>query len=175
MADVTINYKGSAIAEMSGTGNKVLNTSGKYLEGDVEVNYTPRSKTYEITLAKASGELLLTTLDDEVLEHINDENLTVTLQIISAYAFETYIVNMAMATNKQQSSITSSYYPIYGVLIRQSNATTATPQFMYYPANKTDSNNNLGYGYFKVSDGKYYFKPTDGFVSASTYKLTFTW
>ena len=40
MADVSIKYKGSAIAEMSASGNKTLGTSGKYCEGDVVVQYT---------------------------------------------------------------------------------------------------------------------------------------
>lgn len=39
MADVTIKYKGSAIAEMSVSGTKTLGTSGKYCEGDVVVTY----------------------------------------------------------------------------------------------------------------------------------------
>lgn len=46
MADVTINYKGSKIAEMSSSGTKTLKTSGTYCEGDVSVNYvkTPASE-----------------------------------------------------------------------------------------------------------------------------------
>ena len=40
MADVSIKYKGSAIAELSASGTKTLKTSGKYCEGDVTVLYT---------------------------------------------------------------------------------------------------------------------------------------
>lgn len=39
MADVTINYKGSKIAELSASGTKTLKTSGTYCEGDISVNY----------------------------------------------------------------------------------------------------------------------------------------
>ena len=39
MADVTINYKGSAIATMSASGTKTLETEGKYCEDDIEVVY----------------------------------------------------------------------------------------------------------------------------------------
>lgn len=39
MADVTINYKGSAIAAMSASGTKTLETEGKYCEDDIEVVY----------------------------------------------------------------------------------------------------------------------------------------
>lgn len=40
MTDVSIKYKGSAIANMSASGSKTLKTSGKYCEGDVVVQYT---------------------------------------------------------------------------------------------------------------------------------------
>ena len=39
MADVTLTYKGSTIAEMSNTGTKTLKTSGKYCDGDIGVSY----------------------------------------------------------------------------------------------------------------------------------------
>ena len=39
MADVTLTYKGSTIAEMSNSGTKTLKTSGKYCEGDIGVSY----------------------------------------------------------------------------------------------------------------------------------------
>ncbi len=39
MADVTLTYKGSTIAEMSNSGSKTLKTSGKYCEGDIGVSY----------------------------------------------------------------------------------------------------------------------------------------
>ena len=39
MADVTLTYKGSTIAEMNDTGSKTLKTSGKYCEGDIGVSY----------------------------------------------------------------------------------------------------------------------------------------
>lgn len=41
MADVTIRYKGNAIAEMSEEGTKTLKTGGMYCEGDISVVYTP--------------------------------------------------------------------------------------------------------------------------------------
>lgn len=39
MADVTVKYKDTAIAELSDSGTKTLKTSGKYCEGDVIVEY----------------------------------------------------------------------------------------------------------------------------------------
>lgn len=43
MADVTLTYKGSTIAEINATGSKTLKTSGKYCEGDIGVNYVKPS------------------------------------------------------------------------------------------------------------------------------------
>ena len=43
MADVTLTYKGSTIAEMSNSGTKTLKTSGKYCEGDIGVSYVKPS------------------------------------------------------------------------------------------------------------------------------------
>ena len=39
MSDVTINYKGNAIATMDASGTKTLLTEGKYCEDDIEVVY----------------------------------------------------------------------------------------------------------------------------------------
>ena len=39
MADVTISYKGSSIATMDASGTKTLETSGKYCEDDITVEY----------------------------------------------------------------------------------------------------------------------------------------
>ena len=43
MADVTLTYKGSTIAEMNNSGTKTLKTSGKYCEGDIGVSYVKSS------------------------------------------------------------------------------------------------------------------------------------
>ena len=40
MADVSIKYRGSEIANMSATGSKTLGTQGKYCDSDVVVEYT---------------------------------------------------------------------------------------------------------------------------------------
>lgn len=44
MADVTISYKGESIATMDASGTKTLNTSGKYCEGDITVQYADPEK-----------------------------------------------------------------------------------------------------------------------------------
>jgi hypothetical protein len=175
MADVTIKYKGATIAEMSGTSEKTLETSGTYCEGDIDVVYAPRSKTYEITLAKASGWVLLTALDAEVLEHINDESLVVSLVCVSEFNTTTYAMNAIVASNHQIGQ--QGNYPVYGTSVRQASTTTVTqPQQIYYPPNKTDTNTSLGGGgVFRLDGSNYYSRPTDGYFRAGTYRLTFTW
>ena len=39
MADVNITYKGASIATMDASGTKTLETSGKYCEGDIGIEY----------------------------------------------------------------------------------------------------------------------------------------
>ncbi len=39
MSDITINYKGNAIATMDASGTKTLLTDGKYCEDDIEIAY----------------------------------------------------------------------------------------------------------------------------------------
>ena len=43
MSDITINYKGNAIATMDASGTKTLLTDGKYCEDDIEVVYVKPS------------------------------------------------------------------------------------------------------------------------------------
>lgn len=40
MSDITINYKGNAIATMDASGTKTLLTEGKYCEDDITLTYT---------------------------------------------------------------------------------------------------------------------------------------
>lgn len=180
MADVTIKYKGSTITEMSETETKNLQTAGMYCEGDISVNYTkPKQgalncKTYEVTLSKASKWVLLATLDDEVLAHINDASLVVSfVSINNPYEYVSYSLNMAVCSNTQIG--VHNNYPVYGVSGRTVNATSINQQWSYYPANKTDTDRSIGGFAFRVSDGKYYIYPVDGYVREGTYLLTFAW
>lgn len=43
MSDIAISYKGSSIATMDDSGTKILRTSGKYCEDDIEIVYTKPS------------------------------------------------------------------------------------------------------------------------------------
>ena len=174
MADVTVKYKGSTIAEMSGTDAKTLKTAGTYCEDDIIVDYAPNFKVYEITLAKSSGWVLLTALDDEVLAHINDTNLTVSLKKIGDYEYIYYCGNAYIVGNVPIGY--SDVYPVYGMADRVIRETTVQKQDIYYPANKTDTGTGLGgFGMFRINGKNYYIRPGDGFVTPGTWKLIFTW
>ena len=174
MADVSIKYKGSTIAEMSGTGKKTLKTSGAYCEGDIEVDYAPRCKVYEITLAKASGWVLLTTLDDDVMAHINDATLKVDFECLSPYVYTWYTGFRYHASNVPMGNYGGR--TIYGMADRHQNETTTAPGLVYYPANHTVAEAHAGaFGQFRLNGNKYYIMPGDGFIGAGTYRLIFTW
>ena len=64
MADVTLTYKGSTIAEMNNTGTKTLKTSGKYCEGDIGVSYVKPSSggSDDLAIKVIEGEGAITEL-----------------------------------------------------------------------------------------------------------------
>ena len=174
MADVTINYKGSTIAEMNGTATKTLKTSGKYCEGDITVSYAPRSKTYEFTLAQKSGWVELVTLDSDVLAHINDSTLVVSFSRISSYVYEYYSGCIYIAQNTPVGY--QGAYPSYGLSHRMSGEEKLQDGPIFYPANNTGTSTSLGgLAAFRVSNGKYYLRAGDGYISTGDYRLTFTW
>lgn len=178
MADVTIKYNGEAVAEMNGTGSKTLKTSGKYCEGDIEVNYTPNSRTYYVTIGTHNPAIwnLLVTLDADVLAHINDPTFTVMFQIIdTTYVYEKYSGTMYTASNVQIGTQNAALNPLYGYSGRQQSETSVSIGYIYHPANQTTSSLIGGYGAFRVSGGKYYLKPADGYIHKGNYRLTFIW
>ena len=150
------------------SGNQIVGTAPRLID------YAPRCKTYEITLAKSSKWVLLATLDAEVLAHINDASLVVSfVSINNPYEYVSYSLNMAVCSNTQIG--VHNNYQVYGVSGRTVNATSINQQWSYYPANKTDTDRSIGGFAFRVSDGKYYIYPVDGYVREGTYLLTFAW
>ena len=56
MADVTVKYKDTAIAELSESGTKTLKTAGKYCEDDISVEYSkPAGGGGDMFSSSASG------------------------------------------------------------------------------------------------------------------------
>lgn len=174
MADVTINYNGIKIAELSNSGGGTIHVKDKFCEGDIEVAYAPNSMTYDITLPKTYNWILLTTLDADVLEHINDENLIVSLVNLTPTLSVYYSGCLFIAMNKVIGNYNG--VDIYGTSVRRYSATNSAFNGNTRPANNTDSSeDNLTFGNFKIIDGKYYVRPGDGYIDAGTYRLTFTW
>lgn len=180
MADVTIKYKDNVIAEMNESDTKTLNTSGCYCEGNIIVDYTPsnkggNSKTYEITLVKASGEILLLELDDDVLEHMDDDEMVVSLFNVNGYKFESYSVALLILSNTAVAMQSGSL--VYGVAMRQGTETATTMGRVTCPANNTATNvtGNVAYFILDKDNKKYYIKPGDGFIRSGNYRLTFSW
>lgn len=173
---VEIGYSGIGVATLAATGSVTLATSGKYCRGNVVVAYTPRSRTYELTLAKSSGWVLLTELDADVLAHINDPSLTVVLAIADDFELVHYSGSFFIASNTPFGySGGSSGFPIYGLSQRQ-NSSAHLAQAIFYPPNNTGTSTSLGgLGIFRVSGNKYYIQPGDGYLRAGNYRLTFTW
>lgn len=145
--------------------------SGNKITGAMATN----TKSYEVTLAKSSGWVLLTTLDDEVLAHINDASLVVSLANISPYVCELQAGSMYIASNTPWGY--SGEYPAYGLscLIGTSETACSTAH-IYYPPNYTGTSTSLGgRGIFRLNNSNYYIRPASYFVRSGTYRLTFTW
>lgn len=175
MADVTIAYKGGTIAELDGPGSKTLKTGGCYCEGDIEVAYAPRSRTYEITLAKSSGWVLLTALDDDVLEHINDPTFSAKLQLVDGLdTVEGYAITLMDVCNTPV--VKNGNYPIYGIGTQQTGATSVGFGYVYYPVDKADADFGLGgLGLFRRDGTKFYARHNDAFIHSGTHRLIFNW
>lgn len=131
-------------------------------------------RSYELTLAKASGWVLLTELDEDVLDHINDPTLVVSLVHIGEYSYEFYSGALFIAGNTAVAKV--SQYPSYGLANRQSAETTNAMGQILYPANNTSTDTSLGgLGTFRLSGTRYYLMPGDGFIRSGRYRLTFAW
>lgn len=79
MADVDIKYKGASIATMSASGIKTLQTSGKYCEDNITVEYNvnDRLKKWNISLASdtVAGENIILIGDAWIAQNWNNPSL----------------------------------------------------------------------------------------------------
>lgn len=149
----------------------ILNDINKLPESNTQGGGNCRS--YDITLAKASGWVLLTTLDSDVLEHINDSRLIVTLRHMDDYEYEFYSGTLYTVGNNQIGSHGTE--PVYGIANRKTSETVTSTSLILAPAGNTSKENDSGMGRFVVENGKYYIKPGDGFINAGNWRLTFIW
>lgn len=169
---VEVKYKGETILEMEESGKKLLTSKNVWCEEDIEVSHVSNSRSYEITLVKSSAWTLLVELDDEILEHINDKSFTATLINMDDYVASTFTESLFVVSNKYVFD--NGTNKIYGLALRETSGVNYLTQYIYYPANNTES--NITTGAFRVDDGKYYVKNATGAsLKGGTYRLTFTW
>lgn len=137
----------------------------------------PNCKIYEVTHVQGYGNVwnLLVTLDDEVLAHINDASFSVLFVLDQPLTFEYYSGTMYTASNRSIGTQYDEKLPLYGYSNRLQTESMISLGFIYHPANQTGSECIGGYGAFRVSDGKYYLKPSDGYIHSGKYRLIFTW
>ena len=179
MAVNKVTYGGKTLVDLTSdtvTADKLASgvtahdKSGNKITGTMSAN----CKIYEITLAKASGWVLLTTLDDDVMAHINDATLKVDFECLSPYVYTWYTGFRYHASNVPMGNYGGR--TIYGMADRHQNETTTAPGLVYYPANHTVAEAHAGaFGQFRLNGNKYYIMPGDGFIGAGTYRLIFTW
>ena len=160
----------SVTPETLAQGVTAHDKSGAVITGTMAAN----TKSYEVTLAKASGWVLLTTIDDEVIEHINDQSLVVTLVNIGGYQYEQFAGSTYIASNSPWGY--SGSYPAYGLSCIVSSETACQTNHIYYAPNNTSTSTTLGgQGMFRIDGNKYYFRPGSYFVRSGTYRLSFVW
>lgn len=132
------------------------------------------ARIYTLTLQKSSGWILLTTLDADVISHMNDDSLSVVLYNISPYQYVHYSGRAFFAGNTPVGKI--NQYPVYGYAGRVQSETSISITPIYYKPFDTTTDVGLGgAGRFRYSGGKFYIRPGDGFVDPGTYRLMFAW
>ena len=111
MADISIKYKNTTIAELNESGTKTLNTKGTYCEDNIIIQYdktgqTPTSnfKRWDITITSgvpASGYSLNLILNDEWLkENRSNPNLCILITPQSTIQGSGHIQGLYFGTNK---------------------------------------------------------------------------
>lgn len=130
-------------------------------------------RAYELTLAQGSGWLLLTALDADVLAHINDSGLIVTMRRMSPHEYTFYAGTTFTVGNNQIGA--HGDQPVYGIASRMTAETATSTSPILTPANNTERASFSGMGSFLVEDGCYYIRPGDGFIAAGDWRLVFNW
>lgn len=174
---VKIIYKGKAISETEAAGTETLKMAGTYCEGDISVEYAPRSRSYDVTIAESINSwTVLVALDDDVLAHINDPGLVVTFVRIGEFAPDVGARYAVFAANNA-FALQNSEYPVYGVAIGQGTASLTSFAHVYYPAkNTTGSVTSIGgFGGFMVAERDYSIYSIGHKLAAGSYRLTFQW
>ena len=189
MADVSIKYKGTAIAELNDSGTKSIKTSGKYCEDNITVEYVkPQAEsgggssepinckilTFEVT-SKISGKWgdKLIPADADIAAHRSDDTFGVAWNCLTAVsaAISTrggIYTNAPMAWNSADGSSI-----IYGYYIRTgSNGAGANARLTNLPTVKTTAAGCI----FVDTDGSISFYASSSYpILPGTYQVVVWW
>lgn len=105
MADVEVSYKGSTIATMNASGTKTLETSGKYCEDDITVQYTKSgggSPALQSKTSKSTGVEQIVT-PDSGYDGLSSVTITPVLSGVirpDAELVKTYTYNKLLVTDE---------------------------------------------------------------------------
>lgn len=177
MGNINVKYKDSNIIESSNNGPYYLLTKDKYCEDDIKIEYTPKHKTYYLEFSNEkvnNGDVVLVTLDEELLSHINDEAFTAHLVNIDfATKTDSSIIYEMLGTNRPLCY--SSSTAIYGVV----SSGPQTQSLLSRPINATTITNG-NYGNFRINGNNfcycYYGSDASWKVGLNgKYTLTFAW
>ena len=152
MADVTLKYKGATIGELSETGNKTIETAGKYCDADILLEYVKSGGALPSSISKIDGGSFTVASDTKCSTYSISTSLgepakyfliwTDDLNDYGAIANKGLILAMV---NIRQFDYTSSAprYGFYSYIQRQTNGNSnqsySTMNYENNPASFTDS------------------------------------
>lgn len=144
MADITLSYKGSTIAEVSASGTTKLNTKGKFCEDDITLQYV-KPAAY-VKLAEAEYTVNTTSTSVSIID-------TITIDPASdAYTS----ANMIVVTVRDKAGKRAGYFYGADAIFSNPNPANGTTAAVTNPARNTYTYssggafavNNSGYGVF---------------------------
>lgn len=98
MADVTLKYKGATIGELSETGNKTIETAGKYCEADILLEYVKSAAGgLPSQISKIDGGSFTLTSDTTGTNHWISHNLGVLPKAIIIWTEDTNLLTSTSA------------------------------------------------------------------------------
>ena len=145
MSDITINYKGNAIATMNASGTTTLLTEGKYLEDNVKVVYVSPGGGGASTLAALCNGTM-TEFDDDEVTSVTSQNLlrgNTTITRIFLKNCKSITQAYALAANNCQTCVLPALETMSGGLNFQTSGFRKIDFGPNYPTNTT----GLGNGY----------------------------
>lgn len=174
MADITVSYKGSTIAEVSASGTTTLETAGKYCEDDITLQYV-KPAAY-IKLAESEVEANTTSTTVSIID-------TITIDPASdAYTS----ANMIFVTVRDKAGKRAGYFYGADAIFSNPNPANGTTSSVTNPARNTytyssnsvfavNNSNNGVYAYDIKSNGEIRigqrYNSTSSLTVNGTYKV----